>query len=96
MITATYSENLEATRMSRRLRHLLTNLWTPTTREAFGLDDKASRALTWMLHMAFWGAHQLVDDGEMDRDTASKLFVWMITQIQAGSRLRRAPKRRRG
>lgn len=96
MITATYSENLEATRLSRRLRHLLTNLWAPTTREAFGLDDKGSRALTWMLHMAFWGAHQLVDDGEMDRDTASKLFVWMITQIKAGRGLGRAPKRRQG
>ncbi|HUR40536.1 MAG TPA: TetR/AcrR family transcriptional regulator [Verrucomicrobiae bacterium] len=85
MITATYSGSAESTRMSRRLRHLLTNLWTPTTRDAFGLPDRDSRALTWMLHMAFWGAHQLVDEGEMDRAGASKLFLWMVTQIQAGA-----------
>ena len=85
MITATYSESAEATRMSRRLRHLLTNLWAPTTKESFGLGDKESRALTWMLHMAFWGAHQLVDDGDIDRATASKLFLWMVTQIQAAA-----------
>ncbi len=99
MITATYSDNLEATRMSRRLRHLLTKLWAPITQGAFGLEDPHSGALTWMLHMAFWGAHQLVDDGEIDRDTASKLFVWMVTRIQAGgavapSKARKAGKKR--
>lgn len=85
MITATYSESAEASRMSRRLRHLLTNLWAPTTRDSFGLGDRESRALTWMLHMAFWGAHQMVDDGDIDRESATKLFLWMITQIQAGA-----------
>lgn len=91
MITATYSESAETARMSRRLRHLLTNLWTPATREAFGLPERDSRALIWMLHMAFWGAHQLVDEGEIDRESASRLFLWMLGQIQAGSVL--APPR---
>jgi AcrR family transcriptional regulator len=91
MITATYSESAEASRMSRRLRHLLTNLWAPTTRDAFGLPERETRALVWMLHMSFWGAHQLVDEGEIDRESASKLFLWMLTQIQAGSVL--APPR---
>lgn len=85
MITATYSESAETKRISRRLRHLLTNLWAPVAQDAFNLEQRESRAVTWMLHMAFWGAHQLVDEGEVDRDTASKLFVWMITQIQAGA-----------
>ena len=87
MITATYSDSAEAARMSRRLRHLLTNLWMPVGREAFGLKDNEARVVIWMLHMAFWGAHQLVDDGEIDRDTASRLFVGMITQMQAGHAL---------
>ena len=91
MITATYSESAETSRMSRRLRHLLTNLWAPATREAFGLPERDSRALIWMLHMAFWGAHQLVDEGEIDRESASRLFLWMLGQIQAGSVL--APPR---
>lgn len=85
MITATYSDSAEASRMSRRLRHLLTNLWLPTTRDAFGLPERETRALIWMLHMAFWGTHQLVDEGEIAREDASRLFLWMLTQIQAGS-----------
>jgi AcrR family transcriptional regulator len=85
MITATYSDSAEATRMSRRLRHLLTNLWMPVAGEAFGLKDTEARVVIWMLHMAFWGAHQLVDEKEVDRDTALALFDWMLTQIQAGS-----------
>lgn len=85
MITATYSDSAETARMSRRLRHLLTNLWMPVGRDAFGLKDTEARVMIWMLHMAFWGAHQLVDEGEVDRETAMRLFVWMLTQIQAGS-----------
>ena len=85
MITATYSDSAEATRMSRRLRHLLTNLWMPVASEAFGLKDTDARVVIWMLHMAFWGAHQLVEEKEVDRDSALRLFDWMLTQIQAGS-----------
>lgn len=85
MITATYSDSAEATRMSRRLRHLLTNLWMPVGRDALGLKDTESRVMIWMLHMAFWGAHQLVEEGEVDRETAMRLFMWMLTQVQAGS-----------
>src|ERR1043165_991535 len=58
MITGTYSDNPETARMSRRLRHLLTNLWAPVANDAFGLEARDGRVLIWMLHMAFWGAHQ--------------------------------------
>lgn len=85
MITANHAGNSEIGRMSRRLRHLLTNMWMPIMNEAFGMPEREGRVLIWMLHMAFWGAHQLVQDGEVDRATVSRLFVWMITQIQAGS-----------
>ena len=85
MITSTYSDNPETGRMSRRLRHLLTNMWMPIMAESFGLPDREGRVVVWMLHMAFWGAHQMVEEGEVDRETASKLFSWITTQIQAGS-----------
>lgn len=85
MMTATWSQSAETSRMSRRLRHLITNLWTPIARDSMGLDEPSSRAVIWMLNMAFWGAHHLVDDGELDRDTAMRLFNWMIVQLQAGS-----------
>jgi AcrR family transcriptional regulator len=96
MITATYSDSPEATRMSRRLRHLLTSLWMPVASEAFGMKDVQARVLVWMLHMAYWGAHQLIEEGEVDRETAMALFIWLLTQAQAGSvvaPLKPAPKK---
>ncbi|HVT34363.1 MAG TPA: TetR/AcrR family transcriptional regulator [Nevskiaceae bacterium] len=92
MITATYSDSAETARLSRRLRHLLTNMWAPVANEAFGLEAREGRALIWMLHMAFWGAHQLVDEGEVDRATATRLVSWMVTQIQAGSVMSPLPR----
>src|SRR5436853_969038 len=50
MITGTYSENPETARMSRRLRHLLTNLWAPVANDAFGVDARDGRTLIWTLH----------------------------------------------
>jgi AcrR family transcriptional regulator len=94
MITGTYSDNPETARMSRRLRHLLTNMWSPVANDAFGLDPREGRALIWMLHMAFWGAHQLVDEKEVDRATATRLFAWLVTQLQAGAVMKPLKKAR--
>jgi AcrR family transcriptional regulator len=95
MITGTYSENPETARMSRRLRHLLTNLWGPVANQAFGVDPREGRVLIWMLHMAFWGAHQLVDEKEVDRATATRLFAWLLTQLQAGAVMNPVKKKAR-
>ena len=81
MITATYSDNAETSRMGTRLRHLLTKLWTPMVVQQFGLKEAEARALVWMLHMAFWGAHQLVHDGEISRKTGNELFTWMLVKL---------------
>ena len=85
MIAATHAGNTETSRMSRRLRHLLTNMWMPIMTEVFGLPEREGRVMIWMLHMAFWGAHQLVHEGEVDRETVTRLFTCMTAQIQAGT-----------
>jgi AcrR family transcriptional regulator len=85
MIAGAHSGSPEAARLSRRLRHLLTKLWLPVADEAFGVKDTHARVLIWMLHMAYWGAQQLVWEGETDRDTAMRMFLWMVAQAQAGS-----------
>ena len=82
MITATYSDNDETSRMSMRLRHLLTKLWAATLEKHFGLRNEQARAMAWMLNMAFWGAHQLVHDGEISRKTANELFIWMLERLR--------------
>jgi len=81
MITATYSDNAETSRMGTRLRHLLTKLWTPMVMQQFGLGEAQARTLVWMLHMAFWGAHQLVHDGEISRKSSNELFTWMLMKL---------------
>ncbi len=81
MITATYSDNAETSRVGRRLRHLLTKLWSPMLARQMGLSNDQSRAMAWMLTMAFWGAHQLVHDGEISRKTASELFTVMMMKL---------------
>lgn len=82
MITASYSDNVETSRMSTRLRHLLVKLWTPIIARQFALSEPQARAVVWMIHMAFWGAHQLVHDGEISREDANELFTWMLLRLQ--------------
>ena len=91
MINGGFADTTEAKRLSRRLRHLLTNTWLPVGRSTFGLKDADARVIIWMLHMAFWGAHQLVDEGETDRKNAMRLFMWLVAQVQAGAAA--APRR---
>lgn len=81
MITATYSDNAETSRMGRRLRHLLTKLWSPIIAQQLSCSAEQSQAIAWMLHMSFWGAHQLVHDGEMNRKSADDLFTWMLLRL---------------
>lgn len=92
MITATYSDNIETSRMSARLRHLLVKLWAPTMAQQFALPEPQSRAVAWMLLMAFWGAHQLEHDGEINRKTANELFTWMLLRLKGGEQLTAAPR----
>lgn len=81
MLTATYSDNVEARRMGQRLRHLLTKMWAPFMQQRLGLDEKRAQALSWMLNMAFWGAHQLVEEGELSRSAALELFNGLLLSL---------------
>ncbi len=87
MITASYSDHAETSRMGMRLRHLLTKLWTPVVMQQLDLNETQARALAWMLHMAFWGAHQLVHDGELSRKSGNELFTWMLMKLMSGESL---------
>jgi hypothetical protein len=86
MITATYSENAETARMSARMRHLIIKLWAKKISEEFGLNEPQSRAMAWMLNMAFWGAHQMEHDGEISRKTSNELLIWMIACMKNGGK----------
>ncbi len=94
MLTATYSDNAETRRMGQRLRHLLTKMWAPYMQQRLGLDEKRAQALSWMLNMAFWGAHQLVEEGELSRGGALELFTGLLMRLDdtpAPAAARKAP-----
>lgn len=78
ILTATTSGQADATRASRRIRHLVSKMWTPTVCMLYRVNEKDGQAMAWMLNMAFWGAHQLVEDGELDQAAASKLFMRLV------------------
>lgn len=86
MITATYSDNAETARMSTRMRHLIVKLWAETIARELNLNLQQSRAMAWMLNMSFWGAHQMVHDGEISRKAANDLFVWMVSSLKSSAR----------
>jgi AcrR family transcriptional regulator len=85
MLTATYSDNAETRRMGQRLRHLLTKMWAPYMQQRLGLDAQRAQALSWMLNMAFWGAHQLVEEGELSRSAALELFAGLLMRLDDSS-----------
>lgn len=85
ILTVTEAESPETRRMGRRLRHLLIKLWAPFVQQRLGLDAAQARALSWMLNMAFWGAHQLVEDGELSRRAASDLFIILLQRLETSA-----------
>lgn len=85
MMVAHNSADEATSRMSRRLRHLLTNLWAPTFSRSFALDARKSRGFTWMLMIGFWGLMQLVDDRELSRQEAMELSGWLMTKLRAAA-----------
>lgn len=84
MLTATYSENPETSRTGTRLRHLISKLWSPVFQELFGLDAKHGQTFAWILNMAFWGANQVVEEGELTREEATELMIWVVQTMRAG------------
>lgn len=82
MLAAAEGGNPEAARVSTKVRHLLVKLWTPTTMRYSQLPEPQARTLAWMLNMAFWGAHQMVDEQEISREDATRLCQQLIRAIQ--------------
>jgi AcrR family transcriptional regulator len=85
MLTATYSSDPQTTGSGTRARHLITKMWADTVRKHFELDEPRARALAWMLSMALWGAHQVVTEGDLDREAGIELFTWMVQRLGSGT-----------
>lgn len=66
---------------SRRLRHLTIKIVQPLVEQSLGLPAEQAGPLAWMLIIAFWGARQMIDDGELSSAQAGELYDWMIGRV---------------
>lgn len=81
MLTMIESDREELATISRRVRRLVVRLWAPVIEQHMGVSETQARALAWMLNMAFWGAHQLSDEGELSRKAAIELCTKLVTDL---------------
>lgn len=51
-----------------------------------GLGDSQRRHIGFMIDMLFWGSYSLVSDGEMDKDSALELLLWMLKRFKSGDK----------
>ena len=51
-----------------------------------GLIDSQRRHIGFMIDMLFWGSYSLVSDGEMDKDSALELLLWMLKRFKSGDK----------
>lgn len=87
VIAASHPEDKEIADTGRHFRRVLSELWAPVLRKSLGIPKKQALHVSWMLIMAFWGAHQLVDDKELNRKRAMEMVTWLITRLVEGNQM---------
>lgn len=70
--------------LSTRLRHLLVAAVHPLVARQFHVPPEQAKTLAWMLIVAFWGAMQRVNDGELAPEDAMSNFDWLIEHLAQG------------
>jgi AcrR family transcriptional regulator len=85
VIASAFPPDHDLTAFGRRMRHLLTNMYQGPAMKAFGIDEKKAAGVSWMLIMAFWGGHQLIQDGELSKDEAVESLNWLVANMAKGA-----------
>lgn len=79
--------NSEMESLSRRLRHLLVGVVRPLVERQLHVSTEHARPLTWMLIVSFWGALQMVNDGELQAEEAMTRFAWLMDRLVRGAQM---------
>lgn len=83
--------NSEMESLSRRLRHLLVGTIRPLVERQLHVSTEQARPLTWMLIVSFWGALQMVNDGELQPAEAMSRFAWLMDRLARGAQMSSTP-----
>lgn len=83
-----YDKNLPIAKAARLIRRLSAEVPAVAIPKLVGqeLPDKQRRQIGFMIDMLFWGSYSLVMDGELNRDEALELLLWMIKRFKSGKR----------
>jgi AcrR family transcriptional regulator len=71
-------------KVSRRYRRMISNLYTPIIMQSMNLDKTRARQTAWLIMMSFWGVQQLVNDKSINTEDAKNLITWYVERFVAG------------
>jgi hypothetical protein len=84
IISNNSSKETQFSKISRRYRRLISNLYTPIIMQSMNLDKEKARQTAWLIMMSFWGAQQLVNDKSIDTEDAKNLITWYVERFSVG------------
>ncbi|MFT5888417.1 MAG: AcrR family transcriptional regulator [Zhongshania sp.] len=87
IISNNSSKETQFSKISRRYRRLISNLYTPIIMQSMNLDKEKARQTAWLIMMSFWGAQQLVNDKSIDTEDAKNLITWYVERFSAGCKI---------
>jgi AcrR family transcriptional regulator len=84
IISNNSSKETQFSKISRRYRRLISNLYTPIIMQSMNLDKEKARQTAWLIMMSFWGAQQLVNDKSINTEDAKNLITWYVERFSVG------------
>lgn len=84
-MSASGSGEGEISALSSHLRHLLVKLTRPLVQQALALNATQAETLVWMLIVSFWGARQLLDEGEITQQELMQMHGWVTERVIRGT-----------
>ncbi len=84
-----YEKGVPIAKAARMMRRLSADVPAASIDKLVGFElDKAQRRnIGFMVDMLFWGSYSLVTDGDLNKDEALALLLWMLKRFKAGKRI---------
>ncbi|MGB1557354.1 MAG: TetR/AcrR family transcriptional regulator [Oceanococcaceae bacterium] len=71
----------ELERVGQGVRELILQTWLPSVKKDLGLEGPQARLTAWALIMAFWGAWQMIREGQVGREEGMETFNRMLSRL---------------
>lgn len=90
-----YEKDLPIAKAARMMRRLSADVPSVAVDDLVGhtIDKKQRRNIGFLVDMLFWGSYSLVTDGDLNKDEALELMLWMLKRFKSGKRAGPPPER---